>query len=245
MQQALGGSGSLPASSGILRRQAEAVRQLHIPAPAPRPDVSAGSAAGAAVSSAPHAALLSAHPDAVRRRREAEQRRDETREQMEIARQASWYQGPAPSNFMHVDSREAFAEAINAERLTVVDFFVPWCVACRRFHPALVKLAAKHPDCTFLAVNGSDPSLHDFVASLGVERLPYFQVFHAGKLLRQFAANLSKIQYLRSQIAQCKEQLVAGAIHIRQQGDSILQNGQELASMGMEAARQASGELLR
>ena len=96
-----------------------------------------------------------------------------------------------------------------------------------------------------MQVNGSDPSLHDFVASLGVERLPYFQVFHAGKLLRQFAANLSKIQYLRSQIAQCKEQLMAGAIHIRQQGDNILQNGQELASMGMEAARHASGELLR
>lgn len=53
---------------------------------------------------------------------------------------------------MRVDSREAFTAAISAERLTVVDFFVPWCVACRRFHPALVKLAAKHPDCLFLAV---------------------------------------------------------------------------------------------
>lgn len=62
------------------------------------------------------------------------------------------YEGPAPSNFLHVDSREAFTQAISAERLTVVDFFVPWCVACRRFHPALIKLAAKHPDCTFLAV---------------------------------------------------------------------------------------------
>ena len=62
------------------------------------------------------------------------------------------YEGPAPSNFLHVSSREAFTQAISADRLTVVDFFVPWCVACRRFHPALVKLAAKHPDCTFLAV---------------------------------------------------------------------------------------------
>ena len=117
-----------------------------------------------------------------------------------------------------------------------VQFYVCMCIGVQK--AALTKMLA-------MQVNGSDPSLHDFVASLGVERLPYFQVFHAGKLLRQFAANLSKIQYLRSQIAQCKEQLVAGAIHIRQQGDSILQNGQELASMGMEAARQASGELLR
>ena len=51
-----------------------------------------------------------------------------------------------------MNSREAFTEAIAAEKLIVVDFFVPWCVACRRFHPALIKLAAKHPDCTFLAV---------------------------------------------------------------------------------------------
>ena len=93
-------------------------------------------------------------------------------------------------------------------------------------------------------VNGGDPSLHEFVASLGVERLPYFQVFHTGRLLRQFAANLSKIQFLRSQIAICKEQILAGATHMKRQGDIICQGGQELASMGIEAARQASGELL-
>lgn len=90
-------------------------------------------------------------------------------------------------------------------------------------------------------MNGGDPTLYEFVASLGVERLPYFQVFHAGRLLRQFAANLSKIQYLRSQIAMCKEQIVTGASHV---GDKICQGGQELASMGIGAAHQASEELL-
>lgn len=95
-----------------------------------------------------------------------------------------------------------------------------------------------------MQVNGGDPSLHEFVASLGVERLPYFQVFHAGSLLRQFAANLSKIQFLRSQIALCKEQILSGTTHMKRQGDILCQGGQQLASLGIEAARQASGELL-
>lgn len=93
-------------------------------------------------------------------------------------------------------------------------------------------------------VNGGDPSLHEFVASLGVDRLPYFQVFHAGRLLRQFAANLSKMQLLRSQIAICKEQIMAGASHVKRQGDILCQGGQGFASLGIEAAHQASGELL-
>ena len=97
---------------------------------------------------------------------------------------------------------------------------------------------------TAMQVNGGDPSLHEFVASLGGDRLPYFQGFNAGRRLRQFAANLSKIQFLRSQIALCKEQILAGATEMKRQGDKLCQGGQELASLGIEAARQASEELL-
>ena len=57
-----------------------------------------------------------------------------------------------PSNFLRVTTPEAFLEEVAANRLVVADFFVPWCVACRRFHPAIIKLASIHPDCTFLSV---------------------------------------------------------------------------------------------
>lgn len=62
------------------------------------------------------------------------------------------FEGPLPSNYQRVASPEAFLEAVTGEGLIIADFFVPWCVACRRFHPALTKLAAAHPDCTFLSV---------------------------------------------------------------------------------------------
>ena len=75
------------------------------------------------------------------------------------------YEGPLPSNFLRVTTPEAFLEEVAADRLVVADFFVPWCVACRRFHPALIKLASIHPDCTFLSVSvplmwAEAPDLH-------------------------------------------------------------------------------------
>ncbi len=94
-------------------------------------------------------------------------------------------------------------------------------------------------------MNGGDPSLHEFVASLGVDRLPYFQIFHAGKLLRQFAGNLSKIQLLRTQIAICKEQIMASASHMKRQGCRLCQGSQDLANVGLDAAGQLSSEPLR
>jgi hypothetical protein len=67
------------------------------------------------------------------------------------------FEGPLPSNYLRVATPEAFQEAVAADGLIIADFFVPWCIACRRFHPALVKLAAAHPDCTFLSVRGPHP----------------------------------------------------------------------------------------
>jgi len=49
-------------------------------------------------------------------------------------------------------------------------------------------------------VNGGDHALHEFVAMLGVDKLPYFQFYRCGEILSQFAANLSKINQLRAEI---------------------------------------------
>jgi hypothetical protein len=55
-----------------------------------------------------------------------------------------------------------------------------------------------------LQVNGGDHALHEFVATLGVEKLPYFQFYRCGEILSQFAANLSKIGQLRAEIEMYK-----------------------------------------
>lgn len=62
------------------------------------------------------------------------------------------FEGSLPDNFLRVRTPEDFLEAIAGDTLVIADFFVPWCLACRRFHPALIKLASKNPECTFVAV---------------------------------------------------------------------------------------------
>jgi hypothetical protein len=62
-----------------------------------------------------------------------------------------------------------------------------------------------------LQVNGADSALHEFVASLGVDRLPYFQLYRCGAILSQFAANLSRVKLLRREIDRCKERLLQGS----------------------------------
>lgn len=63
-----------------------------------------------------------------------------------------------------------------------------------------------------LQVNGGDHALHEFVASLGVEKLPYFQFYRCGEVLSQFAANLSKIRQLRSEIERLKKKTLDACI---------------------------------
>jgi len=51
---------------------------------------------------------------------------------------------------MSAATPEAFEAAISQGGLVVVDFFTPWCNACRRLFPALCKVAENNPDVLFL-----------------------------------------------------------------------------------------------
>jgi thiol-disulfide isomerase/thioredoxin len=102
-------------------------------------------------------------------------------------------------------SQEALQAVLQQERLVVVDFFAPWCAACRRLFPKLLQLAENNPDVLFVKVNGGDDSLSAFVESLGVNKLPYFHFYRAGRLTAHFAANLNKVSLLRAELAAQKD----------------------------------------
>lgn len=79
MQHTTISGNALASSSVLVRRQPDPPRQLHLSGAASRQYVSAGSAAGSALSTEQLSTeqpgvFLSAHPDAVRRRREADRR---------------------------------------------------------------------------------------------------------------------------------------------------------------------------
>lgn len=63
---------------------------------------------------------------------------------------------------MHlVASPEEFRERVRLAKadntLLVVDYFAPWCHACKSLHPQLQKLAAKYHDVAFLSVSHPTP----------------------------------------------------------------------------------------
>lgn len=93
-------------------------------------------------------------------------------------------------------------------RLTVLEFYVPACPACRSLAPKLRQLAADNPDVDFVTVNGeASAEMSAAVEALGVDRLPYFAVYRkdGGERVSAFACNLRRVAVLRAEIAAAKE----------------------------------------
>ncbi|KAL3158690.1 hypothetical protein ABBQ32_011432 [Trebouxia sp. C0010 RCD-2024] len=160
--------------------------------------------------SVPEAAPVSLHPDAIRRRQEAEKRRQSRLQYtQETASGKGWWEVQNPFNMHIVASSEEFKDRIRLAKadnsLVVVDYFAPWCHACKSLHPQLQKLATAYQDVTFLSVNAGVDSLKAMCDEIGVTRLPYFHFIKGEEgLVAEFSANLTaqKLQQLRLQIAQ-------------------------------------------
>ena len=73
-------------------------------------------------------------------------------------------------------------------------------------------------------VNGSDTVLSNFVASLAVDKLPYFHFYREGSLISHFAANLTKMNLLRAEIAAQKDSVLS-AIFDHPQPQNQVQQG--------------------
>ncbi len=61
-----------------------------------------------------------------------------------------------PANMVLADSVADFEnglrQALSTYSLVVVDYFAPWCHACRSLYPKLRQIAAQHDDVMFLKV---------------------------------------------------------------------------------------------
>ena len=56
---------------------------------------------------------------------------------------------PLDSNLSSPLSADTFEEFLQAHELSVVNFFAPWCIWCRRFEPVYLKAASEIPDLHF------------------------------------------------------------------------------------------------
>ncbi|GMH40830.1 hypothetical protein BSKO_08734 [Bryopsis sp. KO-2023] len=132
----------------------------------------------------------SPHPDAVRRRREAEARRKERmRELAEISAHVTGRSTSQPPNMITIDCVSEFDFRVQsgsrAGRTVVAHFKSPSCQSCVRLQPKLKRAARENPDIPFLLVDVSDVALAEMCLKYGIDKIPYFQVHQNGELVSQ------------------------------------------------------------
>lgn len=119
-----------------------------------------------------------------------------------------------PPNMQSITNLQELVQAVEAEessgRLVVVNFFAPECYACKSLQPKLRQIASNNPDVLFLKVNGLEGDLQAYCDSMGITRIPYFQVYRANKRVAEFTANMrpDKLALLRAEIAAHKPQAI-------------------------------------
>ncbi|DBA66380.1 TPA: hypothetical protein ACH3X2_002362 [Trebouxia sp. C0005] len=157
---------------------------------------------------------LSMHPDAIKRRQDAEARKQARQADMVAAKTNSWWEAPGPENLILATTEIMLTDAVqqgkNAGKLVAVKFFAPWCQACKALYPKWMQLAAQNPDVTFIKVNAADDTMRAVAAAMGVTKLPYFHMYMHGQLAKNFTANLHKVSYLKRAIIDCKQCLNPG-----------------------------------
>ena len=83
----------------------------------------------------------------------------------------------------------------NADRLTVVKFFAPWCRACKAMAPKYIRVAEDWPDLEFYEILFDDNK--KLCKALGIKILPYMEIIAGGKgKVESFTCGPSKISLL-------------------------------------------------
>lgn len=114
-----------------------------------------------------------------------------------VATKEKWWEKTTP-NMKDVNGVQELVDALAdaADSLVIVDFYGPWCGACRALYPKLLKLMEQFPDVVFLKVNFDDNKA--MCKTLGVKVLPYFHIYHGAEgRVAAFSCTVTKFQRMR------------------------------------------------
>lgn len=85
-----------------------------------------------------------------------------------------------------------FAKEVLAEngKLTVVDFWAPWCGPCKMIAPHLDALAVERPDVKVVKLNVDEEQ--QVAAQFAIRSIPTMMIFKGGQLISTKVGALSK-----------------------------------------------------
>ncbi len=79
-------------------------------------------------------------------------------------------------------------EVLNADKLSVIDFWAPWCGPCTQFAPIFEAAAEKNKDVIFAKVNTDEQQ--DIAASFEIKSIPTLAIFKEQTLVYHEAGAL-------------------------------------------------------
>ena len=88
-------------------------------------------------------------------------------------------------------NKELYTQSLQGSKPTLVEFWAPWCVYCRRIGPAFDKIAEQYADTLTVGKVNIDEEA-ELAESLKIEVIPTLVLFKDGKPVGDIVAPESK-----------------------------------------------------
>jgi thioredoxin 1 len=88
------------------------------------------------------------------------------------------------------------ADVVKSDKVTLVDFWAPWCGPCRAVSPVLEEIAKEHPD-TLRVVKLNTDENPQITGKLGITSIPTLHVYMGGEIVKTIIGARPKPVLLR------------------------------------------------